>query len=390
MRGKLIYVTSSFPFGKGESFIHPEVKAWIRREVDISIIPVYPRGDLIKQCEDVSYFCGPLINFSYFLSFIKLCLTRPIVVFRIMRFLTGSPSKFFKNLGVFPKAAFYSLKLSDQRVFHIHAHWGGVSSTFAYMLSELTGAPWSITCHRWDIYENNLLEVKSKSANFVRFISKKGQVDAVKLGVPATKSVVIGMGVENVSRSVNALVCSKPKIVCAANMLPVKGHRYLIGAAAIMKQFGIDFSVDFYGEGESLESLKYFAREKKVSDIVHFKGYLPHSSLLNMYSKGDVHIFVLPSIDLGEGLHEGVPVALMEAMSYGIPVVSTKTGSIGELIPDSLGLTVDAADSEQLAEVIMRLINDHDFYKKSSDALFSIISDAWLVEDSVAKMHHLL
>ena len=47
-------------------------------------------------------------------------------------------------------------------------------------------------------------------------------------------------------------------------------------------------------------------------------------------------IFVMPSVDLGGGVHEGIPVALMEAMSAQVAVVATDTGGIPELVIDKV------------------------------------------------------
>jgi glycosyltransferase involved in cell wall biosynthesis len=67
---------------------------------------------------------------------------------------------------------------------------------------------------------------------------------------------------------------------------------------------------------------------------------------------------ILASIDLGNGLHEGVPVALIEAMSYGIPVVATPTGGTAELVLPGSGLLVPPANPAALADAIQSLLED--------------------------------
>jgi glycosyltransferase involved in cell wall biosynthesis len=66
----------------------------------------------------------------------------------------------------------------------------------------------------------------------------------------------------------------------------------------------------------------------------------------------------VPSIDLGNGLHEGIPVALMEAMSRGVPVVATRTGGIPELVSPGTGLLVPPGDSIALADAIQSVLED--------------------------------
>ena len=70
---------------------------------------------------------------------------------------------------------------------------------------------------------------------------------------------------------------------------------------------------------------------------------------------------VLPSVDLGHNLHEGIPVALIEAMSYGIPVIGTRTGGIPELLEGGAGLIVPDKDPAALADAIERYVRDPAF-----------------------------
>ncbi len=59
--------------------------------------------------------------------------------------------------------------------------------------------------------------------------------------------------------------------------------------------------------------------------------------------------------------NEGIPVALMEAMAYGIPVISTNTGGIPELIGDGSGIMVEEKNAEAIADALERLIKDRDY-----------------------------
>ena len=57
-------------------------------------------------------------------------------------------------------------------------------------------------------------------------------------------------------------------------------------------------------------------------------------------------------------MHEGIPVALVEAMSYGVPVISTTTGGIPELLEGDAGILVPPANPGALADAMGRLIQD--------------------------------
>jgi len=77
-----------------------------------------------------------------------------------------------------------------------------------------------------------------------------------------------------------------------------------------------------------------------------------------MYTRNEVDAAVLPSIDLGNGVREGIPVALIEAMAHGLPVISTTTGGIPELLEDGAGVMVPERDPAALAEAIALLSRD--------------------------------
>ena len=95
---------------------------------------------------------------------------------------------------------------------------------------------------------------------------------------------------------------------------------------------------------------------------------------------------ILPSIDLGAGEHEGIPVALIEAMGYGIPVISTSTGGIPELLSDGAGILVPHKDPVALADAIKSLLNDARLGKQLSYAGYKRVIDEFSIEPIVRKL----
>jgi glycosyltransferase involved in cell wall biosynthesis len=87
-------------------------------------------------------------------------------------------------------------------------------------------------------------------------------------------------------------------------------------------------------------------------------GTQPHADLLAGLAAGRWDAVVVPSVRVGD-VEEGIPVSLMEAMAAGVPVVSTRTGGIQELIDERTGLLVDGGDADGLAQALGRLERDH-------------------------------
>jgi glycosyltransferase involved in cell wall biosynthesis len=171
-----------------------------------------------------------------------------------------------------------------------------------------------------------------------------------------------------------------PVVFCPADLIPVKGHRYLIEAVSILRKRGTNLRLWLAGNGELEEELREQTNALGLSDEISFLGLLPHQELMELYRRGEVDVVVLPSVDLGGGEHEGIPVSLMEAMSYRVPVVSTTTGGIPELLGGGAGLLVPPADPGALAGAIGRLVRDPELRERQGDAGRDRVEESFSVE----------
>lgn len=381
---KIIYVTSTFPYGAGEEFLRAEVLALSGSVDSILVVPLYPRGkikDTWTETASVSSNGVGLLSAKVWIAFFSYCFFRPIRFFRALAFLLKHSrfnKKLLKNLVVFPKAAWLAALVSKNKIDHVHVHWGGATSSMVMLSCLLSGVGWSLTCHRWDIYENNLLGVKSRAAKFIRFISNRGATDSLKYGVDERRVSVIPMGVaiegKPPVRKFNGGVL---RVICAANLISVKGHKYLLEAAAILKKNGRNFRLSIAGTGPLFNDLRKMTVDLQLTQEVDFMGQVAHSKLMELYSGGAVDLFVLPSVELDPVNHEGVPVSLMEAMSFGIPCISTQTGSIQELLTDDFDCTVPQQDAAAIARKMELFMTDTDFYARVSRLGGEVLMSKW-------------
>ncbi|MFB8787546.1 MAG: glycosyltransferase family 4 protein [Potamolinea sp.] len=104
------------------------------------------------------------------------------------------------------------------------------------------------------------------------------------------------------------------------------------------------------GIGE-VEEARSLAESLNIKQHINFPGWVDPVGRSELLSKADV--FVLPSYN------EGLPMALLEAMSWGLPVITTPVGGIPEVVTHSkTGLLVNPGDVQQLAEEVQSLIED--------------------------------
>jgi glycosyltransferase involved in cell wall biosynthesis len=81
-----------------------------------------------------------------------------------------------------------------------------------------------------------------------------------------------------------------------------------------------------------------------------------------MYDNREVDAVIISSIVTESGEKEGIPVALMEGMAHGLPVIGTSIGSIPELLKDNAGIIIKDKSPESIADAILSLACDMDFY----------------------------
>jgi glycosyltransferase involved in cell wall biosynthesis len=148
-----------------------------------------------------------------------------------------------------------------------------------------------------------------------------------------------------------------PIILSVGQLVERKGFRYLLDACHILKDKGFDFQCCIAGDGEEMDLLTRMSVSLGINDVVTFLGAQPQEQIVKLME--DASIFVLASIITDWGGREGIPVVLMEAMAMELPVVSTKTVGIPELIENKReGLLVEQKNAVELASAIEHLLKN--------------------------------
>ena len=221
--------------------------------------------------------------------------------------------------------------------------------------SARTGIAWSFTAHRYDVILNNLLAEKLRSARFGRFIAREMLAIAGRLVPPDAlrRAVVLHMGVALPPAPLADLTTrATPVVLCPARLVAVKGHQCLLEAAALLARRGAAFELWLAGDGPERTSIEQCIAALGLATKVRLLGTVPHGDLMRLYRERRADCVVLPSLDLGHGLHEGLSVALVEAMAHGIPAVGTRTGGLPELLAGGAGVLVEPGHPSALADAL--------------------------------------
>jgi glycosyltransferase involved in cell wall biosynthesis len=166
------------------------------------------------------------------------------------------------------------------------------------------------------------------------------RIQVIRNGVAAPQPTT--EGVAALTARIGA-VPTQLRLATIASLTSKKGHDVLLRALALLAGRGLCVAAVFAGDGPERARLELIAAELKLRDSVHFLGAV--SNPADVLAATD--IFVLPS------LVEGLPLALLEAMRAGKPIVATSVGGIPEAVTSGInGLLVAAADDVALADAI--------------------------------------
>ena len=142
-----------------------------------------------------------------------------------------------------------------------------------------------------------------------------------------------------------------------ATLQPQKGHAVLVEAIRRLASLGHVVEARFVGDGEERPALEGAIAAAGLADQVTLLGRQPRDRVAELVRGADV--VVQPSIVLADGKTEGIPVALMEAMASGAPVIATAVSGVPELVEDGVtGRLVAAGDPAALADALAAVATD--------------------------------
>ena len=393
---RLLFIDIKFPLLTG-TFVYREVESLKRAGYDITTVSIAtPDPDHISK--EAAHFLKTTIyldrkgllkklwiqlpflfkNFSAWINSFKTAIREPEI--------RGFSDRL--RLIYHLILAGYLLSILKNRTFdHIHAPFLTSCTTIAYFVSQFLKIPFSFTMHASNIYINPImLGTKMNSCKKCITISKYNKKYLIeKYGRHLDKKIHIihcGIDTEEFQAS-NEKKDTPPMILAVGQLTERKGFFYLLRAAALLRKKKIEFTCNIIGDGEEREKLITETSRLHIEDKVHFLGRLPQETVKKYLNRAS--IFVLPSIITSSGGREGIPVALMEAMSMQLPVISTKTVGIPELIENGHeGFLVAEKNPIDLAEALERLLTDLELRSKFGiNARWKVIKEFNIANNSL-------
>lgn len=363
---KVLYVVSLFPCWS-ETFIVREVRALLGRGVDVRILSLRRPSERLVH-EDARALLDRVLypprGSGAPLAVMRRLARRPAAHFallvRLARALARRPVELAKSLAAVWRTLAVAGEVEAMAPDAVHAHWATYPATAALVLHRTLGLPFSFTAHAHDLFlHDHLLREKLSAARFAVTVAESNRRwVADRVGAAAAERLQIvrcGVPLDEFPFQPGRRT---PRLILAVGRLDeIKGLAVLVDACAALRRRGRDVACDIVGEGGQRRALEARISALGLRDVVRLRGALPQQEVRTLLYRASV--FALPCVVASGGNRDGIPVALLEAMAAGLPVVTTGVSGIPEAVHDGHdGLLAAPGDSDGLAGQLERLLDD--------------------------------
>lgn len=250
----------------------------------------------------------------------------------------------------------------------LHAHFLHTPASVTRYAALLLDLPWSVSAHAKDVWTIPDWEKREKLAD-CRWLTTCTTVNADHLArlAPAPERVhriYHGLDLARFPAppprpAYDGRDPAQPvRILSVGRAVEKKGYDDLLAALAMLPDH-LHWRLTHIGRGGLLDALRHQAHTLGLDERVTWRGALPHEAVLDAYRNAD--LFVLASRIAADGDRDGLPNVLMEAMTQGLPCLSTRVSAIPELISDGVnGALVPPGDRAALSADLARLIGAPD------------------------------
>lgn len=384
MKKKLLLATDTFPYNSGEAaFIIPELKR-LKEYYDIIVISHanqeqvkagYVQEDILDGLK-ILHFPEPVITvadkirtlLSYLLSrdgrqeIMEICKGKSQIQERLYQSLS-----FYAQALKNQKEIVRSSVIPREEPVIYYSFW---NTYYCYSMVREKRKHKNVKIvsrfHGFDLYHERIpgnrqvfkhqMERDTEGLIFLGEFARNYYNENVKADCTSSEKLfVCPLGIERADRQMPLRQGETLQLLSCSDVIPLKRMECIIDGLACVEEGKIHWT--HIGDGTELEGMKAYAAEKleEKSNICYtFKGHMEHSQVLCYYYTEQVDCFITTSST------EGVPVSVMEAMSYGIPIIATAVGGIPEMVKGNGILLTGEPTAEEVAKAITDMLQMED------------------------------
>lgn len=250
----------------------------------------------------------------------------------------------------------------------IYAHWFTPQVVTTQIVGKLTDTPYVFTTHASDVavwhkiplIGNAIVRLGTRHAVRFTAVSRRSMSKLQQFFSDSSwsklqqRSAIIPMGIE--LPKLSKTVGSNPQtILFVGRFAEKKGIQYLLPAFRALRQKQPNVRLILAGDGPQRASLERQVAELELSDSVEFPGYVSADDRQKLAERAGV--YVVPSIITTSGDAEGLPVSLMEGLSYGKICIATNESGADDILTNGRdGFLVAQKDTKALTKVLERAV----------------------------------
>lgn len=385
MYKKLIVITTKFPYFNTEAFLESEYPFLQKAFDEVTFLPLI-KGICREQCQNAT-ICNAYANlYNHKLPFMfKVVLSKnfysSLWKHRTKIFEKRRIENTFKqevHYQIFRKLVSTYPSLFDDKTI-VYSYWFNAPVYALLKLKEEYGLKYKVVCraHRFDVYDENG-EMPNR-AFCIRTIDKVFPIsqDAVdtfttKYG-HAEKYFLSRLGVKDFGCIATRSDNDSFHILSVSQVHPRKRIREIFESVKgfAKKNSTINIIWTHFGDGILLNELSLWAQSHNIPNLsVEIKGRVPNTEILAYIANTPLDVFVNLSIS------EGVPVSIMEAQSFGLPVIATDVGGTKEIMNDINGILLPSTPSIEEVVDALTIVMDKCFDRKLIKESWKSISNA--------------
>ena len=360
MRMRLAYFINQYP-KVSHTFIRREIRALEALGFDVQRYALRgPSGEVLVEAADIEerdrtrYLLGHGVTYLMY-SMALLSLQRPLGLLRAARQMWSiarrSHRPFAMHLASLAEAAVLVRWTQAHGAQHIHTHFGTNSAEVALLARLWGSAPYSVTIHGSDEWDRPLqwaLKDKVQHAAFVVAISSFTRAQLMRWIrlQDHDKLHVVHCGVDDpFLQTPGSAVPDNQRLICVGRLCNEKAQPLLLDALVLLRQRGLRPQLVLAGDGELRGRIEAAIAAHGLANQVTLIGWVDGQRVREEILAS--RALVMPSC------MEGLPVALLEAMTLQRPVITTYVGGIPELVrPGREGWLVQAGSAEAVADAI--------------------------------------
>lgn len=360
MMNDLIILTVEWPYGKCETFFENEAP-YARNFDHIYCMPLYrdeskrsvPDSISIIEKELPSMFRSALETFihkDFWNEVIELLKTKRFS-FHNLKVLTVTSIDAIQRY----KMLLSFIKTITSSDITVYSYWMASDAVAVAWLKKRCNVSFITRCHRFDLYEhdstgdyipyrhlvfNKVDKIFSISIDGKKYLSKTYsylEPDKICVSKLGTNDWGVSPKGDSDREHITVVSCS--------NLIPVKRVDRMIDS---LMQSKTKINWVHFGDGIMRDNLEEKIKALPSNVSFTFMGAVKNNELMNWYANNHVDLFVNFSSS------EGIPVSIMEAMSFGIPVIATDVGGTSEIVVDGVNgflLNPDCTDCELLKKI---------------------------------------